>query len=38
MYISQGCHFQTNQVHVGGALAERHEITKRRWKFFLCIL
>ena len=28
MYVSQACHFYTNQVHVGGALAERHEINK----------
>lgn len=34
MYIIQACHFQTNQVHVGGALAERHEVAKGRWNFF----
>ena len=37
-YVNQACHFETNQVHVGGALGERHEINKGSLEIFACIL
>ena len=37
-YVNQACHFETNQVHVGGALGERHEINKSSLEIFDCIL
>ena len=35
---NQACHFETNQVHVGGALGERHQINKGSLEIFACIL
>ena len=37
-YVNQACHFETNQVHVGGALGERHQINKGSLEIFACIL
>ena len=30
--------FETNQIHVGGALADRQEINKSSFEIFVCIL
>ena len=37
-YVNLACHFETNQVHVGGALGERHQINKGSLEIFACIL
>ena len=30
--------FETNQIHVGGALADRQEINKSSFEIYVCIL
>ena len=38
-YVNQACHFETNQVHVGGALGARHKINKSSFgNFYLYIM
>ena len=40
MYVNQLVIFETNQIHVGGALADRQEIliNKSSFEIFVCIL